>query len=219
MYCVKTITTVLLVMLMGAGCREETTSVCRAQVDSSARRKSDGRVSAIEQEMAKMPQKLAGDGWETMFWGSDLIKGIMELDDRDERIRLTKRYLNSVTKLAPYLNLQHNVPLAFCNYEELIGASTIFKDEPEVAERILVIMCDCIRLHRHEVEKWAEAINNEPDHRKRVQKKNVHGCLSSYFMVFTNRIERTYFPRMKSYGLSAGRHEIWRQRINDAEGR
>ena len=216
---VKKIAAVMLVVLMCAGCREETTSVRREQTEPSAKRESDERVIAIECEMTNMLQKLAGDGPETLFWGSDLVKDIMKLDDRDERILLMNRYLNSVTRLATSLNVQHNIPLAFWNYEELIGASTIFKGEPEVAERILVIMCDCIRLHRHEVEKWAEAINNEPDHRKRVQMKNVHGCLSSYFMVFTNRIERTYFPRMKSYGLSAGRHEIWRQRINDAEGR
>jgi hypothetical protein len=42
--------------------------------------------------------------------------------------------------------------------------------------------------------------------------------MSSYLMVFTNRIERTYFPWMKSHGLPPDRHEIWRQRINDAEG-
>ena len=219
MYCVKTITTVLLVMLMGAGCREETTSVCRAQVDSSARRKSDGRVSAIEQEMAKVPQKLAGDGWETMLWGNNLARSIMALDGRDERIRLMNRYLKSISQLESSLEVKHGYSLAFRNYEELIGTCTIFEGEPEIAERILGIMCDCIRLHRQEVKKWADAIDNEPNRRNRVPLKNVHGCLSSDFMMFTNHVERTYFPWMKSHGLPPDRHEIWRQRINDAEGR
>ena len=212
----KTITAVLLAMLVCAGCREETTSVRRAQTDLSATQKRDERVSAIEQEMLNMPRKLAGDGPETLFWGSDLVKDIMELDDRNERIRLMRLYLNSVTKLATSLNVQHNIPLAFWNYEELIGASTIFKDEPEIAERILEIMRDSIRLHRHEIEKWADAINGEPNHRRRVSMKNVHGCLDSYFMVFTNEVERTYFPWMKSHGLPPDRHEYWRSQLDAA---
>ncbi len=166
-----------------------------------------------------MPQKLSGKGWDTMFWGSDLVKGILAIDDRDERVRLMNRYLDLVSQLETSLKVQHDMPQAFRNYELLIDTCTIFEGELEISERILGIMCDCTRLHRQEVEKWASAINNEQSHRKRVQMKNVHGCLSSYFMVFTNRIERTYFPWMKSHGLPPGRHEIWRQRINDAEGR
>lgn len=215
----KTIIAAFFAVLMCAGCREETTSVRREQTESSASRKRDERVSAIEKEMSNMPQKLAGNGPETLFWGSDLVKDIMELDDRDERIRLMKRYLDSVSKVAKSIGAHHNLSLAFWNYEELIGASTIFKGEPEIQERILGMMCDCLRLHRHEIEKWADAINSEPNHRRRVSMKNVHGCLDSYFMMFTNHIERTYFPRMKSHGLPPDRHEIWRQRINDAEGR
>ena len=215
----KTIATVLLVMFMCAGCREETTSVQQAQAEPSLNRKSDERIVAIEQEMTNMPHKLTGEPCETMFWGCDLIKSIMALDERDERTRLMKQYLDSVSKLAQSLHVQRNLSLAFWNYDELIGASTIFKAEPEMAERILGIMCDSIRLHRQEVEKWADAINNEPNHRIRRSMKNVHGCLNSYFMVFTNNVERTYFPRMKSHGLPPDRHEVWRQRINDAEGR
>ena len=201
---------------MCAGCREEATSVPKAQVDSSPNRKSDVRISAIEREMANMPQKLAGDGWETMLWGCDLVKDIMELDDREERIRLMKRYLDSVSKVAKSIWAHRDLSLAFCNYEELIGASTIFKGEPEMAERILGIMCDSIRLHRREVQKWSDAIMNEPNRRARTPLKNIHGVLNSDFMDFTNRIERTYFPWMKSHGLPPDRHEYWRRQINDA---
>ena len=216
---VKKIAAVMLAVLMCAGCRDEATSVRREQTEPSAKRESDERVIAIECEMTNMPQKLAGDGWETMLWGNNLARSIMALDDRGVKIRLMKLYLNSVTKLAMSLNVQHNIPLAYWNYEELIGTCTIFEDEPEIAEQILEIMCDNIRLHRHEIEKWADAINNEQNHRKRVSMKNVHGCLDSYFMMFTNEVERTYFPWMKSHGLPPDRHEIWRKRINDAEGR
>ena len=215
----KTITAVFLVMLMGAGCRDETTSVHRAQTDPSQNQKINDRVSVIEREMLDMPQKLAGDGWETMLWGNNLARSIMALDGRDERIRLMNRYLKSISQLESSLEVKNDYSLAFRNYEELIGTCTIFEGEPEVAERILGIMCDCIRLHRQEVKKWADAIDNEPNRRNHVPLKNVHGCLSSDFMMFTNHVERTYFPWMKSHGLPPDRHEIWRQRINDAEGR
>ena len=220
---VKMTTMVLLAILVCAGCREETTGAGQVsqvpspnQYDSPHDQKRDERVIAIECEMTNMPQKLAGDGWETMLWGCDLVKDIMELDDREERIRLMKRYLDSVSKVAKSIWAHRDLSLAFCNYEELIGASTIFKGEPEMAERILGIMCDSIRLHRREVQKWSDAINNEQNHRKRVSMKNVHGCLDSYFMMFTNEVERTYFPRMKSHGLPPDRHEYWRRQINDA---
>ena len=215
----KTIAAVLFVMLMCTGCREEATSVRREHTNSSAYRKSDERVLAIEQEISKMPQKLSGAGWKTMFWGCDLIKTIMALDERGERIRLMNLYIDSLLRLEPSLKVKHAYTLSFRNYEELIGTCTIFKDEPEIAERILGIMCDCIRLHRQEVKKWADAINNEPNRRNRVPLKNIYRGLSSDFMMFTNHVERTYFPWMKSHGLPPDRHEIWRQRINDAEGR
>ena len=212
----KTISVALLVMFLCAGCREETTNVCRAQVTSSTNRKSDERVSAIEQEMSKMSQKLAGDGWETMLWGCDLIKAIMALDERDERIRLMNRYMDSLLQLKPYLEVKHKYSLALRNYEELIGTCTIFKNEPEIAERILGIMCDCIRMHRKEVKKWADAIDNEPNRRNRVPLKNIYRGLDSDYMMFTNHVERTYFPRMKSHGLPPDRHEYWRRQISDA---
>lgn len=215
----KTFATVLLVMLMCVGCREETTCVGRAQTGSSTNQKSNECVSAIEREMSNMPQKLSGAGWKTMLWGNNLARSIMALEGRDERIRLMNKYLDSVLQLESSLAVKDCYSLAFRNYEELIGTCTIFEDEPEIAERILVIMCDCIRLHRQEVKKWADAIDHEPNRRNRVPLKNVHGCLSSDFMMFTNHVERTYFPWMKSHGLPPDRHAIWRQRINDAEGR
>ena len=215
----KTIIVCLLVMFMGAGCREETTSVPKAQVDSSPNRKGDGRVSAIEQEMSIMPHKLSGAGWKTMLWGNDLARSIMALDCRDERIRLMNRYLESISQLVLSLEVKHDYSLAFRNYEELIGTCTIFEDEPEIVEKILGIMCDCIRLHRQEVKKWADAIDNEPNRRNRVPLKNIYRGVCSDYMMFTNHVERTYFPWMKSHGLPLDRYEIWRQRINDAEGR
>ena len=215
----KTIAAVLFVMLMCTGCREEATSVRREHTNSSAYRKSDERVLAIEQEISKMPQKLSGAGWKTMLWGNNLARSIMALGDRGERIRLINRYLDSMSQLEPSLEVKHDYTLAFRNYEELIGTCTIFEGEPEIAERILGIMCDCIRLHRQEVTKWADAIGNEPNRRNRVPLKNIYRGLSSDFMMFTNHVERTYFPWMKSHGLPPDRHEIWRQRINDAEGR
>ena len=237
----KTMVVLLLVLFMCAGCREEVATAGHVQTDSARNRESDvrnpatirendvrnpatiresdERISAIEREMSNMPQKLSGTTWKTMFWGCDLIKSIMALDERDERTRLMNQYLDSVSKLAQSLHVQRDLPLAFWNYDELIGASTIFKAEPEMAERILGIMCDCVRLHRQEVEKWADAINNEPNHRKRVSMKNVHGCLNSYFMMLTNHVERTYFPRMKTHGIPPDRHETWRTRIDDAAGR
>ena len=178
----------------------------------------DPRVSAIEQEMSNMPQKLSGAGWKTMFWGNDLAKAIMALDDRGERIRLIDRYLDSMLELEPSLTVKDCYTLAFRNYEELIGTCTIFEGEPEIAERILGIMCDCIRLHRQEVKKWADAIESEPNRRNRVPLKNIYRGLSSDFMMFTNHIERTYFPWMKAHGLSMERHEHWRRKINTAYG-
>lgn len=215
----KTISAVLLVMFMCVGCREETTRAGRAQMGSLTNRKCDERVTAIEHEMTNMPQKLTGAGWKTMLWGNNLARSIMALDSRNERIRLMNRYLDSVLQLESSLAMKDCYSLAFRNYEELIGTCTIFEDEPEIAERILGIMRDCIRLHRQEVEKWADAINNEPNHRNRVPLKNIYKGLASDFMMFTNHVERTYFPWMKSHGLPPDRHAIWRQRINDAEGR
>lgn len=215
----KTITAGLLVMFMCVGCREETTRAGRAQTGSLISRKSDERITALEQEMSNMPQKLSGAGWKTMLWGNNLARSIMALEGRDERIRLMNKYLDSVLQLESSLAVKDCYSLAFRNYEELIGTCTIFEDEPEIAERILGIMRDCIRLHRQEVEKWADAINNEPNRRNRVPLKNIYRGLASDFMMFTNHVERTYFPWMKSHGLPPDRHAIWRQRINDAEGR
>ena len=194
----------------------ETTSVRREQTEPSVKRESDERVIAIECEMTNMPQKLTGPGWETMFWGFDLVKDIMALDERDERIRLMNRYMDSLLQLESSLKIKRDYSLAFRNYEELIGTCTIFKNEPEIAERILGIMCDCIRTHRQEVKKWADAIENEPNRRKRVPLKNIYRGLDSDYMMFTNNVERTYFPRMKSHGLPPDRHEYWRRQISDA---
>ena len=201
---------------MCAGCREETPSVSKAQVDSSSNRKSDVLISAIEQEMLNMPQRLAGDGWETMLWGNNLARSIMALGNRDERVRLMNRYMDSLLQLKPSLEVKHKYSLAFRNYEELIGTCTIFEDESEIAERILGIMCDCIRTHRQEVEKWAYAIDNEPNRRNRVPLKNIYRGLDSDYMMFTNEVERTYFPWMKSHGLPAERQEHWRRKLNAA---
>ena len=226
----KAMVVFLLVLFMCAGCREEVASAGHVQTDSATNRESDVRISAtsresderisvIEREMSNMPQKLAGKGWDTLFWGNDLAKSIVELDDRNERIHLMNRYLNSLSQLEQLLNVHRSISQAFRNYELLLEPCVAFTGEPEIAERVLEVMCNCIRLHRQEVRKWADAINSEPNRRKRVPLKNIHGCLSSEFMVFTNRIERDYFPRIKSHGLSAERHEIWRKRIDDAAGR
>ena len=205
-------------MLMCASCRDEKKSSDRAQTGTSFNRKSDERIPAIEQEMSNMPQKLSGAGWKTMLWGNDLARSIMALDDRGERIRLMNRYLDSMSELEPSLTVKNCYTLAFRNYEELIGTCTIFEGEPEIAERILGIMRDCIRLHRQEVKKWADAIENEPNRRNRVPLKNIYRGLSSDFLMFTNHIERTYFPWMKSHGLPMERHEHWRRKINAAYG-
>ena len=212
----NTITAILFGIFMCVGCREEATSVPKAQEDSSPNRKSGERISAIEQEMANMQQKLTGPGWETMFWGCDLVKAIMALDERDERIRLMNRYMDSLLQLESTLKVKHDYSLAFRNYEELIGSCTIFKNEPEITERILRIMCGCIRLHRQEVKKWADAIDNEPNRRNRVPLKNIYRGLDSDYLMFTNNVERDYFPRMKLHGLPPDRHEYWRRQINDA---
>lgn len=212
----KITTVVLFGILMCAGCRDETTSANQARRDSAANPKRDERVIAIEHEMANMQKKLAGKGWDTMFWASDLANSIMTLEDRDQRIRLANRYLDSVSKLVPSSDMQRDLSLVFRNYELLVEACTIFKDDHEIAERVLGIICECARLHRREVKKWSDAIMNEPNLRARVPLKNIHGCLNSYFMVFTNRIERDYFPWMKSHGLPADRHEHWRRKLNAA---
>jgi len=210
------ITAVILAVLMCAGCREEKTGVNWAQTDSSPNRKSSECVSVIEQEMSNMPQKLTGAGWKTMLWGNNLARSIMALDDRGKRIRLMNRYLDSMLQLEPFLEVKHDYSLVFRNYEELIGTCTIFEDEPEIAERILKIMCDCIRIHRQEVKKWADAIDNEPNRRNRVPLKNIYRGLDSDYMMFTNHVERTYFPWMKSHGLPADRQEHWRRQLNAA---
>ena len=212
----NTITAILFGIFMCVGCRGEATSVPKAQVDSSPNRKSDERISAIEQEMANMPQKLKGKGWSTEYWGIDLANSIMALDDRNERFRLMNKFLDAIVLLKSSLSVRPDPSNAFRNYELLVESCTIFKDDPEIAERVMRIICDCVRLHRREVQKWSDAINNEQNHRKRVSMKNVHGCLDSYFMMFTNEVERTYFPRMKSHGLPPDRHEYWRRQISDA---
>ena len=214
----KTIATILSVLFICVGCRKETTSTNHAQSDLSTNRDCDVSVSPIEREMANMPQKLAGKGRDTMYWGVDLAKSIMALNDRNERLRLMNKYLDSMLLLESSLNVRQDASKALRNYELLVDASTIFEDDPEVSERILGIMCDCIRLHRQEVKKWADAIDNEPNRRNRVSLKNIYGGLSSDFMMFTNHIERTYFPWMKAHGLPMDRHEHWRRKINAAYG-
>ena len=220
---VKMTTMVLLAILVCAGCREETTGAGQVsqvpspnQYDSPHDQKRDERVIAIECEMTNMPQKLSGAGWKTMLWGNNLARSIMALDERDERMRLMNRYMDSLLQLKPSLEVKQKYSLAFSNYEELIGTCTIFEDESEIAERILRIMCDCIRMHRQEVKKWADAIGNEPNRRNRVPLKNIYRGLDSDYMMFTNEVERTYFPWMKSHGLPPDRHEYWRRQINDA---
>ena len=214
----KTIATILSVLFICVGCRKETVSTNHAQSDLSLNRDRDVCVSPIEREMTNMPQKLAGKGRNTMYWGVDLAKSIMALNDRNERFRLMNKYLDSMSSLESSLNVRQDASKALRNYELLVDASTIFEGEPEIAERILGIMCECIRLHRKEIKKWADAISRERNHRARVDMKNIHGCLSSDFMAFTNRIERTYFPWMKAHGLPSDRHEHWRRKINAAYG-
>lgn len=151
-----------------------------------------------------------------MYWGVDLAKAIMALNDRNERFRLMTKYLDSMSLLETSLNVRQDTSKAFRNYELLIDASTIFEDEPEVAERILGIMCECVCLHAREIKKCSDAITLEPNRRRRVPLKNLYGCLSSDFTAFTNRIEWTYFPRIKSHGLPLARHEYWRHQFNVA---
>lgn len=215
---VKTMVVALLVVLMFAGCHDETTCANMVRQEVSANRKRDERVISIASEITNMPQKLDGKGLTTKYWGIDLAKSIMALDDPNERLCLINKYFDAMSQLKSSLNERHDASQVFRNYELLIDACTAFANEPEITERLLEIMCECVRLHRREVKKLADAIQNEPNHRARVPLKNIHGCMSSYFLVFTNRIERTYFPWMKSHGLPPDRHEIWRQRINDAEG-
>ena len=212
----KITTGVLLVILMCAGCRDETASANQARQDSAPNPKRDERVIAIECEMTNMPQKLKGKGWSTVYWGIDLANSIMALDDRNERIRLMNKCLDAMSQLEPALNARPDPSHAFRNYELLVESCTIFKDEPVVAERVMKIICDCVRLHGREVKKWSDAIMNEPNRRARTPLKNIHGCLNSYFMVFTNRIERDYFPWMKSHGLPPDRHEHWRRQLDAA---
>ena len=216
---VKTMVIALLAVLMFTGCNDETTCANMVRQGVPANRKRDECVISIECEMTNMPQKLDGKGLTTKYWGIDFAKSIMALDDPDERLCLINKYLDAMSQLKSSLNERRDASQAFRNYELLIDASTAFANEPEITERLLGIMCECVRLHRREVKKLSDAIQNEPNHRARVPLKNIHGCMSSYLMVFTNRIERTYFPWMKSHGLPPDRHEIWRQRINDAEGK
>ena len=212
----NTITAILFGIFMCVSYREEATSVPKAQVDSSPNRKSDERISAIEQEMANMSQKLKGKGWSTEYWGIDLANSIMALDDRNERFRLMNKFLDAIVLLESSLSVRPDPSNAFRNYELLVESCTIFKDDPEIAERVMRIICDCVRLHRREVQKWSDAIMNEPNRRARTPLKNIHGVLNSDFMDFTNRIERDYFPWLKSHGLPPDRHEYWRRQINDA---
>lgn len=210
------IVAVLLILFMCTACREEVTPPIPSQTGPTAPQKRDEHISALEREMSNMPQKLAGKGWDTMFWASDLANSIMALEDANQRICLANRYLDLVSNLLPSPNMPHDLSLAFRNYELLVEACTIFKDDPVIAERVLGIMCECVRLHRREVKKWSDAIMNEPNRRARTPLKNIHGCLNSDFMVFTNRIERDYFPWMKAHGLPPDRHEHWRRQLDAA---
>lgn len=212
----KTIIVVLLALVTCAGCRDETTGTNQVQQDFAPNSKSDERVIAIECEITNMPQKLEGKGWSTMHWGIDLANSIMALDDRDERCRLINKCLDAMSHLVSALNVRQDASHAFRNYELLIDASTILAKEPEITERVLGIICECVHLHRREVKKWSDAIKNEPNRRARTPMKNIHGCLNSYFMVFTNRIERDYFPWMKAHGLPPDRHEHWRRQLDAA---
>lgn len=214
----KRIILVLLVLLMCGGCRKETIGENQARQDSSANREANERSFAIECEMTNMPQKLKGNGWDTMYWGVDLVKSIMALDDQNERTRLSNRYLDLMSQLMPSLNMRRDCSLAFYNYESMMESCAILAKEPEIAERVLGIMCECIYMHRWEIEKWADAINREPNYRARVPMKNIHGCLRSDFLMFTNRIERTYFPFIKSHGLHPDREGHWRRQVNAAYG-
>ena len=213
---VKTMVVALLVVLMFAGCHDETTCANMVRQEVSANRKRDERVISIASEITNMPQKLDGKGLTTKYWGIDLAKSIMALDDRDERFRLINKCLDAMSHLVSALNVRQDASHAFRNYELLIDASTILAKEPEITERVLGIICECVRLHRREVKKWSDAIKNEPNRRARTPMKNIHGCLNSYFMVFTNRIERDYFPWMKAHGLPPDRHEHWRRQLDAA---
>ena len=212
----KMITFFPLVLLMSAGCHDEATGTNQVQQDSTPNPKRDERVIAIECEMTNMLQKLKGKGWSTKHWGIELANSIMALEERDERFRLTNKCLDAMSQLAFALNARPDPSHAFRNYELLIDASTIFAKEPKSMERVLGIMCECVRLHRREVKKWSDAIMNEPNRRARTPLKNIHGCLNSDFMVFTNRIERDYFPWMKAHGLPPDRHEHWRRQLDAA---
>ena len=220
---VKMTTMVLLAILVCAGCREETTGAGQVsqvpspnQYDSPHDQKRDERIIAIECEMTNMPRKLKGRGWDTMCWGVNLARSIKALDDRDERSRLMNLYFDSMIRLMTSLNSRKGDSLAFYNYEYMMESCLVFSDDPEIAERVMRIICDCVRLHRREVQKWSDAIMNEPNRRARTPLKNIHGVLNSDFMDFTNRIERDYFPWLKSHGLPPDRHEYWRRQINDA---
>ena len=106
--------------------------------------------------------------------------------------------------------------MAFYSYEFMMDSCTVFGNEPGMVDRFFEIICECVHMHRREIQKWSDAINNEPNRRARVPLKNIHAGYATYFTVFTNRIERDYFPWMKSHGLPAERQEHWRRKLNAA---
>ena len=213
---IKIISSGVLALFICVGCGDEKIDANRVRERTPGDQKIGSYVSAVEQELESMPQKLEGGGWTTMHWSVGLAKSINALEDCNERNRLTHKLLDAMSQLLACVTKSHDCSMAFCNYESMMEACMIFADDPEISERFLDIMCDCIRIHDKEVKKWADAISNEPNRRARIPMKNIHGCLASYFEYFTNQIERTYFPWMKEHGLPAERHEHWRRKLNAA---
>lgn len=178
--------------------------------------KVDPRVAAVEAEIGKCRQMLDVGGWNAAIWSSSVAKSILALDDAGQQKRLVDAYLAHLAALDPLTDAHKAISTSLFNYSMMLDAYLLLYKFPDAEEKLFGLMCRCIRLYRTEINNLTVEVEGKPASRHRLDLKHERMCMTGDLKMFSNYVERTYFPWALSHGMPKARHDHWRSTFLDA---
>ena len=178
--------------------------------------KVDPRVAAVEAEIGKCRQMLDVGGWNAAIWSSSVAKSILALDDAGQQKRLVDAYLAHLAALDPLTDSHKAISTSLFNYSMMLDAYLLLYKFPDAEEKLFGLICRCVRLYRTAINNFAAEVEGKAASPRRLATKHEGEFMMKDLNMYSNYVDRTYFPWALSHGMPKARHDQWRSMFLDA---
>ena len=176
----------------------------------------DPRVAAVEAEMGKCRQMLDVGGWNAGIWSRSVAKSILALDDASQQKRLIDAYLAHLAALDPVADTRKSASTALFNYSMMLDVYSSLYKFPDAEEKLFGLICRCVRLYRTAINNFAAEVEGKAASPRRLAIKHEGEFMMKDLNMYSNYVERTYFPWALSHGMPKARYDHWRNTFLDS---